>query len=406
MKKLTELVNETKQATRLDIQEDTINFIPKADIERYLEIASKFISPDALLICQWLMDNNATYVNDFGGQNALATFYEKGMPDNEELKPLYKAIGELKKNGRLMEVPVFQTAEQFNGIITKTATPDEVILDLTTERGRNAVAKQYTPLVYKVAKQAVGKLNQPFDDILGYGFEGLTWAMNHYGSRANKYDDNRDKKHTSKVEDDKIMSKTFGQYAAFCIWNHIFGWGASESRAVRIPQSELKKLAEKDGAWLKNNTQSGEASIGKDKDGKDGKTLFDTIGANAHDAETDLDREDQEMLWKEVKRRLQDKFDEKTFDIFCSYYGIFGFKEMQGKKLAEKYGVVQGAITHQIKKVRDYMKNDPDMLAMMSELNEFVKECRHDLDARENDDIYYVSEGGSSYNKNDYDNEE
>ena len=40
MKKLSQIINEAKQ--KLDIQDDTINYISTPELQKYMEIANKF----------------------------------------------------------------------------------------------------------------------------------------------------------------------------------------------------------------------------------------------------------------------------------------------------------------------------------------------------------------------------
>ena len=57
MKKLSEFVAEAKS---LDVQNDTLDFIPSAKLKTYLTTADKFISVEAKEIINWLIVNNAT----------------------------------------------------------------------------------------------------------------------------------------------------------------------------------------------------------------------------------------------------------------------------------------------------------------------------------------------------------
>ena len=147
MKKLSQIINEAKK--KLDIQDDTINYISTEDLASYMEIAKKFLSEDTKNIINWLIAH-PNYVEDLANKNAdnaLATFYDNGVPTTPMMKELYRWVGNVVKNNRLLEIPVFQTKEQFDAILNRTVSPDEVIIDLTSERGRNDIAKKYEPLV-------------------------------------------------------------------------------------------------------------------------------------------------------------------------------------------------------------------------------------------------------------------
>ena len=116
MKNFSEF-NEAKKAEELNIQDDTINYANVEDLKSYLTIANKYLSPETKEIIDWLIVNNETYLHDLDpkgtAENALAAFYNRGVPSEEDLKELYKCIGKVKLADRLLEIPVFQTKEQF-----------------------------------------------------------------------------------------------------------------------------------------------------------------------------------------------------------------------------------------------------------------------------------------------------
>lgn len=120
---------------RLNIQEGTINYISSSDLKKYLNIASNFISDESKDVINWLIVNNNSYIKDLGGkntgENALASFYNKGVPSNAAYSELYKKLGIIIKSGRTLEIPVFQTKAQFESILDKTKSPDEIIIGPT-----------------------------------------------------------------------------------------------------------------------------------------------------------------------------------------------------------------------------------------------------------------------------------
>jgi hypothetical protein len=92
MKKLSQLVKESK--TTLDIQEDTINYIGVNELKKYLQIADKFICDDTKELIQYLIVNNANYVNEMTSKkstsgNALADFYNDGPYKDGNKKEIY-----------------------------------------------------------------------------------------------------------------------------------------------------------------------------------------------------------------------------------------------------------------------------------------------------------------------------
>lgn len=370
MRKLTQQTSKFN----LDLQKDTINYISAEDLKKYLDVANNFLSEETKEVINWLIVNNKTYISDLStddDENALAGFYKNGMPQKENLKELWKKVSLIVKGGRMLELPVFQTKEQFDSIINKKISPDLIILDLKTERGRNAVVKKYEPLMHKIAHQWMGKINLPYDELLGCCSEGLAYAMNTYGKKNKK----------SKASDEEVVGYSFGQYAAYCMLNQIKGNGVYYSHLVRIPQSQQKRERDEEGHNRKNLSVSGDKAVDNSDDGK--KTLFDFIGSTS-DVESRTDAADRKKLWDDAKKILLDNFDKKTIDIWCSFWGVFGFKKLKNKEIAEKYKIVNSNVTYYCQKVNFFIKKNKKLKEIFSELYDLMKESLNEKD-REDD---------------------
>ena len=371
MKKFSQVFEAAKP--KLDIQDDTINYISAAELNKYLEICDNFISDEAKSVIKYLIDNNANYIKELSNdnsENALAAFYDADIPstNNETLKELYKNIGILNKKGRLMEIPTFQTKEQFEAIISKTESPDQIILDLETPEGRNEIAKRYEPLVHKMAKQFMGKSNLSYDELLSAAYQGLTWAMNGYGKKTKK----------NVVDMETIVSKTFTQYAAWIIRVAILEDIKHLSQTVRIPLSQQNLEREQTGRNTKNNTISGDKTITVKGD-ESGKSLFDYVGATDN-ATRGIDNEDAEKLWKKLFDKLESHFDKTMMDIYYHSFGLNGYDKMKKKEIADKYGIAQSSISYYLYKVNDYIQTDKKLKALITDIFELMAECKHDED--------------------------
>lgn len=371
MKKFSQVFEVAKP--KLDIQDDTINYINVPDLKSYLTITDKFISVEAKSVVQYLIDNNEKYLSELGNdndENVLAGFYNAGIKSNasEVLKELYKNIGILYKKGRLMEIPVFQTKDQFQSIINKTEAPDAVILDLESEAGRNDVARKYDPLVHKIAKDFYGKSNLDYEDLLSAGRRGLVYAMNGYGKKT--------KRNAADLE--TIVSKTFTQYAAFMIRISILEDIKDVSQTVRVPISQQNKERQETGRNTKSNTVSGDKEIGSSGD-EGNKSLFDFMGGTDN-ATRDIDEEDLQKLWDALYKKLEEKFDKTTLEIWYSSFGINGREKMKKKELAEKYGIVPSNVSYYLYKVNSYINSDKKILGMMEDIRDLMAECKHDKD--------------------------
>ena len=98
MKKFSQLITETKGESA---QSNSLNKLSVKQIEKYLDVADKFISKEANSICKWLIDNNEDYEKKLpkgAENNSLIDFYNKGVPKNEDYKDLYNWIKSVIKS--------------------------------------------------------------------------------------------------------------------------------------------------------------------------------------------------------------------------------------------------------------------------------------------------------------------
>lgn len=381
MKKFTQLF----EARQLDVQDGGVNYINVEDLKKYREIAENFLSDQSRLIIDYMIKHNDTYVETLGQgseENCLVAFYSKPRPKDEKLRELYSALAQLAKNDRLLELPTLQTKEQFNAIITGEEAPDNIILDLKTEEGRNEVAKKYERLVKKIVHQWKGKVNMTEDEIESAAWEGFTFAMNEYGKKK-KYRD---------IEDEQaVKTYTFGQFAAYMIRWAIASDANNTSRLVRIPISAISREKKQTGSIAKNNTISGDKKVGSDDEGN--KTLFDFVGGNDA-SDRSLDQQDLDKLWGEVYKILEEEFDQKVIEAWYSFMGLNGREKLKNKDIAERIGCQQSLVTYYCNSVNTFIKNDATILSKMKEIYDLMKECLHD---REHDNDL-VEEG---FNMND-----
>lgn len=375
MKTLKQL-DEALQASKIKVQDDSINYISKAELEKYLEIAKAFLSEDSRNIIKYLIDNNNTYISELSNdkeENALAGFYNYGKASTEELKKLKEWIKNVNDSGRLLEIPVFQTKEQFEGIINKEVAADEIILDLKSERGRNAVLKKYEPLIHKICKQFHGKSNLSYEDLLSVAYEAIAIAIKDYGQIRKK---------KTEEQEEAIKNYTFGQFAAYAIRNLILDNIKNFSHTVRIPISQQQKEKQKTGRNTKSNTVSGNKAVGHDDEGN--KTLFDFM-ADSSDTSSGLDKADMKKLWKEIFDELESEFEPKIIDMFYSFYGLNGHKQLQNKQLAAKYNIKPSQVTYYCFRVRNYIMTNKNILNKFKNVYELMKECQNDIDRMTND---------------------
>ena len=422
MKKFSQLITETKGERA---QSNSLNKLSVKQIEKYLDVADKFISKEAKSICKWLIDNNEDYEKKLpkgAENNSLIDFYNKGVPKNEDYKDLYNWIKSVIKSGRPLEIPTLLTQEQYDLIVgNKKApegtviTPDSIIMGLYLDpdsaegkKARNIIATKYTPLVHKIVNSWIGKSSLDKDELFSNGLFGLTYAMDTYGKKSKKAVGKEQKElerlrseaeqnganpdditldNVDIVDMDKYRDYPFLQYAAQMIRVWILEAIKNDSHLVRIPISKQKKEKEEKGVIAKDNSVSGDKRLGG-KDGEEGKSIFDLVGGMENPSKT-MDKLEIERLWTEILDELEKKFGHKTMDIFKNHFG-FGLKDkekrLSGKEMAAKYGFKSpSSITTEIVKVLNFIKKDKKMFQRFCDINELMAEAKHDEDEYSND---------------------
>ena len=97
-------------------------------------------------------------------------------------------------------------------------------------------------------------------------------------------------------------------------------------------------------------------------------------------ATRDIDNEDVEKLWKAFYKKVEEKCDKTTLDIWYSSFGVNGYERMKKKDIAKQHGLVPSNISYYLYRVNTFIKTDPKMMAMMNDIYELMAECKHDED--------------------------
>lgn len=383
MKTLNKLFEE--KTAKLKVQSDALNYLSVDDLKNYLEITDKFISDEAKEIINYLIVNNKTYISDLSTddeENALAGFYNAGVPSKQDLKELYNALTAVIKSKKILEIPVFQTKEQFDSIINKEVSPDYVILNLESEEAQNELTKQYQPLLHKICRQYFGKSKFEYDDLMSIAYEGFIYAMRSFGKKKNE----------DKELDENIVKYTFLQYAAQMVRFAILDAINHQSRTVRIPKSEINKIRKQNGQIAKDNTISGDLTIGINNSEDGNKTVFDFIDSQEYSDQT-TNQEDLKILWNDIYKEIIKEFGEKIFNIWCSFYGLNDFEKLKNKELAQKYDVSNSSITYYCMKVNTFLQKNQKVHAMLINVYDLMKECLNEQDrmSKDHGEIYHIN---------------
>lgn len=368
MKKFSTFIAEAKKSL-LEIQDDTIDYISAEQLKKYLQVADKFLSDETKELVQYLITNNSSYIKELGGkgssENALADFYNNGPYKEPQKKELYALIGKINKSGRLLEIPVFQTKDQFEGIINGKIAADGVIIDLTSEAGRQRVAQKYQGLCHKMAKAFKGKSNISYEDLLSSAYEGLTHAMNSYGKKSVKAI-KKEKSTGEELDITAYKTTTFLSFAAHIIRFVILEAIKNESHLVRIPTSQQAEERKEKGHNTKNRSISGDKSVSGEEGGK---SLFDFVGGTEN-AGRSLDDEDiartWEILLKELKKNA--KITDVMLKCWMEFNQIGGTEKKKNKEIAAEFGIVPSNVTYYCYVINNQIAKDPKLSKIAREL--------------------------------------
>ena len=384
MKKFSTFIVESNSSEKITGIDISINYINAEDLKKYLEVADIFLMDETKEIIKWLIANNKSYIQELStdyDENAIIGFFNQGRKkiEDKRLQMLWDLIYKVNKENRILEIPTLQKEKDFKSIIDGSVPADYVILQLGTERGKNAIPKRYDRLLNKIINQWNGKSSLDREELKSAAYEGLVWSINSYGKKGNK----------TKAEDENIVNKTFGQYAAYMIRFSILEHIKNLSHTVRIPISQQKKEKETHGVNRKSDTVSGDKVVGHNDEGN--KTLFDFLGYIDTSTQS-LDNEDLDKLWKEATEIIDKEFNQTTLDIFYSFFGINGYKKLQNKELADKYNCGPSKITYYCSRVINFIKTNKKIKSIFTEINELMHECMAEKDLNNNDnDPYYIN---------------
>ena len=195
----------------------------------------------------------------------------------------------------------------------------------TTEAERELYAKQYTPLVYKIANQNKDKLPLTFEDLIGFGFEGLTNAMNSYKEGG---------------------SQTFLQYAAYQIYYAMTNGANNEGHIVKFSSYQQEK-ARKEG----RSTYIYQPILATT--GPDGETKFNIPEPSVNPQGITV-----QVALSHLEVFVSEHFTQRDADVFFSTFGLAGREEVSRVEIAKRYKVSSAAITYVNQRIIKTIKAD------------------------------------------------
>lgn len=205
----------------------------------------------------------------------------------------------------------------------------------TTQKEREEYANQYTPLVYKIANQNKDKTPLTYDDIIGFGFEGLADAMNTYNPDS---------------------GQSFLQYAAYRIYYFIMNGTNREGHIVTFSNYQQKKAkAEGRPTYIHQSIISRTDSDGEEH-------------WNIPEPSVDPDRTSVDNALEDIRIFVTSHFSARDADIFFQTFGLGDKEDVPCTQIAKQYKVSSAAITYVNQRIITAIRSDEVLCEELEDL--------------------------------------
>lgn len=205
----------------------------------------------------------------------------------------------------------------------------------TTQKEREEYANQYTPLVYKIANQNKDKTPLTYDDIIGFGFEGLADAMNTYNPDS---------------------GQSFLQYAAYRIYYFIMNGTNREGHIVTFSNYQQKKAkAEGRPTYIHQSILSRTDSDGEEH-------------WNIPEPSVDPDRTSVDNALEDIRIFVTSHFSARDADIFFQTFGLGDKEDVPRTQIAKQYKVSSAAITYVNQRIITAIRSDEVLCEELEDL--------------------------------------
>ena len=327
-------------------------------------------------------------------QKVLSGRFFKELDESmqKDLQRICKKIGDEVKL-----LPQFLSASQREGVISKKFDVNDLMLDLETSKGRDAIVKRYLPLVEKIIKQWDGKSNLSKEELRSSALLGLVDAMNNY------------KNPEEMAKAGKEGNQSFTQYAAYRMKQQILKDMTEYGTDVKISNHFRKKITA--AGDVIDKEFSIDSVFGSDEDGEP-ISIDRFLGLSADDDQFSY-REKQE-LYKKIFKRIESKFSARDCNMFYRVWGINGFKHEKVKDLAKELGISEPAVTQACKRIIRFAASDREIQSykdafesliddyVCSKMFEVYTESKQTIiEAFMYDDMYLFMESLNKWNNKD-----
>lgn len=289
----------------------------------------------------------------------------------EELEVLWKLLKDMKTQYKVL--PQYMTPRQREAVELGKLSLSDLTIDLETPQGRNAAAKIYAPVMYKIVNQYIGKSSMTRSELISSALLGFTNAMNQWKNESN--DDN----HTS-----------FRTYASYRMQQQILNDMNKYSHTIAG-----SSYATKHSADVFNISSIDNINIDKDD-----SAVISALAVN--DIDQNLSKSEKEQ-WDELYSIIESNFKQRDCDIFYRYFGLNGYKRERSKDIAKSMGMSEGNIRNAIiNKILMFLKKDRKAFDIILDIQRIYSEslmaelvnCDADVISETllNDDIFIMLE--------------
>lgn len=330
-------INESKRLISNDIMSDK-------ELEEYIDKTSKKM-PKSVHDVLYLTKKYGLYdqqsidsIRDANKSQLDKLAFKYDIPGTE-IESLWKSLKELKTNLRLL--PQYQTASERDAFMAGKLQMSDITIDVETSAGRNAAAKQYAGMIYKIVSQYVGTSNLSKADLLSAAQLGFTDAMNDW----------------RKNEDGKnIPFKTYASYRVkqqilHDIDKYSYSLSGTNWYAREKMGSSLLTAISIDG--MNRND--------------DGEIQQDRLAALGVDGDFELGT-DEVRSWETLYKIIDSTFKQRDADVFYKYFGLKNYQKEKGKDIARSLGMSPGNIKPIIDKILKQLTQNKDAYEILQDL--------------------------------------
>lgn len=255
----------------------------------------------------------------------------------KDIVKLCKKIGDEVKL-----LPQLLTAEQRQLVIDKQIDPNDLTIDLETQKGRDVIAKRYIALIEKIVRQYKDKSSLSDEELRSAAYLGLTNAMNEYKNPIE----------LKKMGKESNMS--FTKYAAYRIQQAILDDMNNNSRNVKISDYYQNKIKSNEDGVVPSEISLDKPYFGKDDD--EAYTLSNYIGFSTDDDQ--LEQREKEQMYKKLFARIESKYSQRDCIFLYKTFGVNGYTQEKVKDIAKEYNISSPAVTQAVSRIIKFMSTD------------------------------------------------